>query len=203
MLSLLEEVSSLAEKLKAHLPLHQARITFISQFILALIRSRSINLYCIAEDFQTAADSDSSYRRIKRFSADHEYSYELILACLEIERFTLCMDRTNWKHGSKNDNYIVISIAWQGNSIPIVWECLDKNGGHSNTQEQVAVMTRVLNLIAADRIDNLLADQDFIGHEWFEWLKQQGLLSRLRVKESFPGEHNRACITIGVSSNIK
>lgn len=197
----MEEVSSLAEKLKAHLPLHQARITFISQFILALIRSRSTNLYRVAEEFQTTADSESSYRRIKRFFADYEYSYEqlgqLILACLEIERFTLCMDRTNWKHGSKNVNYLVISIAWQGNSIPIVWECLDKNGGNSNARERIAVMTRVLNLIPADRIDNLLADREFIGHDWFEWLDQQGLLCRLRVKESFPVEHNGACITIG------
>ena len=109
----MEEVSSLARKLKHHLPLHQARITFIAHFIVALIRSRSTNLYRVAEEFQTTADSESSYRRIKRFFADYEYSYEqpgqLILACLEIDRFTLCMDRSNWKHGSKDVNYLVIS----------------------------------------------------------------------------------------------
>ncbi|MDP0562353.1 MAG: hypothetical protein QS721_08520 [Candidatus Endonucleobacter sp. (ex Gigantidas childressi)] len=67
---------------------------------------------------------------IKRFFADYDYSFEqlgeLILSCLEMDRFILCMDRTNWKHGSKNVNYLVVSIAWQGASIPIVWECLDK-----------------------------------------------------------------------------
>ncbi|WP_419832344.1 IS4 family transposase [Endozoicomonas atrinae] len=197
----MEEVSSLARKLKHHLPLHQARITFIAQFILALIRSRSTNLYRVAEEFQTTADSESSYRRIKRFFADYEYSYEqlgqLILACLEIDRFTLCMDRTNWKHGSQDVNYLVISIAWQGNSIPIVWECLDKNGGNSNTQERIAVMKRVLKLIPADQIDSLLADREFIGHDWFEWLDQHNLRCRLRVKESFPVEHNGTNIAIG------
>ncbi|MDP0561901.1 MAG: hypothetical protein QS721_06060 [Candidatus Endonucleobacter sp. (ex Gigantidas childressi)] len=34
----MKDVSSLAKKLKAHLPLHQARITFIAQFIMALLR---------------------------------------------------------------------------------------------------------------------------------------------------------------------
>ncbi|MDP0560790.1 MAG: hypothetical protein QS721_00040 [Candidatus Endonucleobacter sp. (ex Gigantidas childressi)] len=88
---------------------------------MALLRSRSTNLYYVAEEFQS---SESSYRRIKRFLADYNYSFEqlseLILSCLDMNRFTLCMDRTNWKHCSKNVNYLVVPIAWQGTSIPIV-----------------------------------------------------------------------------------
>ncbi len=201
----MEEVSSLARKLKYHLPLHQARITFIAQFILALIRSRSNNLYRVAEKFQMTAGRESSYRRIKRFYADYEYSYEelgqLILGCLEIDRFTLCMDRTNWKHGSKDVNYLVISIAWQGNSIPIVWECLDKSSGN-NTKERIAVMKQVLKLIPADQIDSLLADREFIGHGWFEWLEQHNLRCRLRVKEGFPVKHNGGTSEKGVETSI-
>ena len=147
----MEEVSSLAEKLKAHLPWHQARIIFIAQFMLSLLRGRSTNLYRIAEEFQSEADSESSYRRIKRFFAGYSYCYtqlaRLILHWLELERYKLCMDRTNWKHGSKNVNYLVVSVAWQGASIPIAWECLDKNGGNSNTKERIALMERVLELI--------------------------------------------------------
>ncbi len=66
----MEEVSSLAWKLKYHLLLHQAGIIFIAQFILALIRSRFTNLHRVAEEFQMTSDSESSYRRIKRFFAD-------------------------------------------------------------------------------------------------------------------------------------
>ncbi|MDP0562864.1 MAG: hypothetical protein QS721_11285 [Candidatus Endonucleobacter sp. (ex Gigantidas childressi)] len=82
-----------------------------------------------------------------------------------MDRFTLCMDRTNWTHDSKNVNYLVVSAAWQGTSIPIVWECLDKKRGNNNTYERIAVMERVLNLIPIKRIDNLLAEREFIGHE--------------------------------------
>ncbi|MDP0561695.1 MAG: hypothetical protein QS721_04925 [Candidatus Endonucleobacter sp. (ex Gigantidas childressi)] len=60
----IKDVSSLAKKLKAHLPLHQARITVIAQFVTALLRSRSTKLYGVAEEFQTKADSESSYLRI-------------------------------------------------------------------------------------------------------------------------------------------
>ncbi|MDP0562329.1 MAG: hypothetical protein QS721_08395 [Candidatus Endonucleobacter sp. (ex Gigantidas childressi)] len=50
-----------------------------------------------------------------------------------MDRFTMCMDRINWKHGSKNVNYLVVSFAWQGSSIPIVWVCLDKKVATSKT----------------------------------------------------------------------
>ena len=72
----MEEVSSLAKELKAHLPWHQARIIFIAQFILVLIRGRSTNLYRIAEEFQSRAQFESSYRRIKRLFSGHSYCFE-------------------------------------------------------------------------------------------------------------------------------
>ncbi|MDP0561696.1 MAG: hypothetical protein QS721_04930 [Candidatus Endonucleobacter sp. (ex Gigantidas childressi)] len=42
---------------------------------------------------------------------------------------------------------------------------LDKKGGNFNTDERIAVMDRVLNIIPRKRIDNLLADREFIGHD--------------------------------------
>ena len=157
----MEDVSSLARELKAHLPWHQARIVFLAQFILALLRSRSCNFYRVAESFQSKAQVESSYRRIKRFFAGYTYCYEqlgkLILQWLNLSSYTLCMDRTNWKFGSKHVNYLVVSIAWQGASIPIAWTCLDKQGGNSSTDERIAIMERVLTLIPAAKIDGLLA----------------------------------------------
>ena len=51
----MKEVSSLTGELKAHLPWHQARIVFLAQFMLFLLRSRSCNVYRIAEAFQSMA----------------------------------------------------------------------------------------------------------------------------------------------------
>lgn len=46
-------------------------------------------------------------------------------------------------------------------------------------------MKKVIALIPAEKIDNLLADREFIGKEWFEWLEQNNLLFRLRIREDF------------------
>ncbi len=185
----MEDVSSLATELKAHLPWHQTRIIFLAQFMLSLLRARSTNLYRIAEQFQSPALSESSYTRIKRFFRGYDVCLEqigrLILHWLQLDRYTLCMDRTNWKYGGKDVNYLVVSIAWQGASIPIAWTCLSKGGGNSNTQERIEIMERVLALIPAEQIDNLLADREFIGQEWFDWLEQNNILFRLRIREDF------------------
>lgn len=182
----MQEVDSLAAKLKEHLPWHQARIIFMAQFMLSLLQARSVNLYRIAEHFQTYALTESSYRRIKRFFQKYDFSHlqlaRLILHWLPIDRYILCMDRTNWQYGKKHVNYLVVSIAWQGTSIPVVWVCLTKKGGNSNTEERIALMQKVLTLIPADKIDHLLADREFIGQEWFSWLKKQRLLFRLRIR---------------------
>ena len=183
----MEDISSLAKELKAHLPWHQARIIFLAQFILALIKARSCNLSRVAEEFQSKAQEESSYRRIKRFFSRYTYCYEqvarLILHWLELSQYTLCMDRTNWKFGANHVNYLVVSVAWQGASIPIAWTCLDKSGGNSNTSERIAIMKKVLNFIPAEKIENLLADREFVGQDWFNWLDEQGFSCRLRVKD--------------------
>ncbi|WP_062260337.1 IS4 family transposase [Endozoicomonas arenosclerae] len=186
----MEDVSSLAKELKAHLPWHQARIIFIAQFVLSLIRGRSTNLYRVAEEFQSQSHAESSYRRIKRFFAGYTYCYEqlakLILHWLNLNTYSLSMDRTNWQFGSKHINYLVVAIAWQGASIPIVWICLDKSGGNSNADERIAIMERVLKLIPAEKIDGLLADREFIGQEWFKWLDEQNITCRLRIRDNIP-----------------
>ncbi len=43
-------------------------------------------------------------------------------------------------------------------------------------------MEKVLTLIPAEKIDGLLADREFIGHDWFKWLDEQNILCRLRIK---------------------
>ena len=85
--------------------------------MLSLLRARSTNLYRVAENFQSSTLSESSYRRIKRFFTGYTVCLEqigrLILHWLELDRYSLCMDRTNWKYGGKDINYLVVSIAWQ------------------------------------------------------------------------------------------
>ncbi len=76
----------------------------------------------------------------------------------------------------------MVSAVYLGVSIPVSWVCLTKKGASSSTAECIALMKNVLELMPADKIDSLLADREFIGKEWFQWLKKQRLLFRLRIR---------------------
>lgn len=203
----MEEVSSLAQKIKEYFPIHQARITFMSQFILALLKSRSTNLYRIAENFQTCALTESSYRRIKRFFNDYDLDLslisQLVLDTFDLNDYTLCMDRTNWKHGNESVNFLVISIVWQETSIPLVWECLDKNGGNSNCEERISLLSKALKLIPSHKISRFIVDREFDGESWLIWLIKEQVPFCLRIKKNTKIEHkSKICTASSLFRNL-
>ena len=68
------ELSPLIAVLSASFDWHGARITFVAQFMLALIRVRTVNFAEIATAFCGEAKVDSNYRRIQRFFKDFSLS---------------------------------------------------------------------------------------------------------------------------------
>jgi hypothetical protein len=81
--------------------------------------------------------------------------------------FDLCLDRSNWKFGKKNINYLVLS--WRISkkiSIPLMFVELDK-AGNSNTQERVDLLKNFDEVFGFLRIKSLMADREFIGKKWF------------------------------------
>lgn len=77
----------------------------MTEFILGLITLRDVNLTGIALVICGNSEVSSAYRRLQRFFAKVEICYEclakLIVAIAKIDdtKWTLAMDRTNWKFG--------------------------------------------------------------------------------------------------------
>ena len=98
--------------------------------------------------------------------------------------FDLCLDRSNWKFGKKNINYLVLS--WRISkkiSIPLMFVELDK-AGNSNTQERVDLLKNFDEVFGFLRIKSLMADREFIGKKWFQMLDKSKIPYFIRVKEN-------------------
>ncbi len=93
------------------------------------------------------------------------------------------MDRTNWQYGRSNINILVLGVCYKGRAIPLLWTLLNKKG-NSNTQERIDLLNRFLNLYGHERIKSLLADREFIGQDWFIWLKKKQIPFNIRLKKS-------------------
>jgi len=99
-------------------------------------------------------------------------------------KFDLCLDRTNWKFGKKSINYLVLS--WRINkkiSLPLIFADLDKEG-NSNTAERLDLLKDFDAVFGFRRINSLIADREFVGHEWFKTLNKNEIPYFIRVKQN-------------------
>jgi hypothetical protein len=88
----------------------------------------------------------------------------------------------NWKFGRVNINILVLGIAHNGIAFPILWSLLPK-AGNSNTAERVALLERFLSIFGCDKINYLVADREFVGKQWFDFLHQKNIPFRIRIKK--------------------
>ena len=98
--------------------------------------------------------------------------------------FRLAMDRTNWKFGEKNINALTLAVVYQGVAFPILFKMLDKQG-NSHTNERIEILERYKSLFGVQTIDCLLADREFVGEHWIDYLNKNVIRYHIRIRENF------------------
>lgn len=76
-----------------------------------------------------------------------------------------------------------MSIGCKGIGIPIFWVNL-KRAGNSKTPERIQALNKAINLIGKKRIKYFLADREFVGSEWFNWLLESSIPFLIRIKKN-------------------
>jgi len=137
-------------------------------------------------------------RRIQSFIADYLLDSDLIARLIfkmlpHKPPYRLAMDRTNWKFGETNINVLTLAIVYQGVAFPILISMLDKRG-NSHTRERIAMIERYtctlyevrsIQLFGYQTIDCLLADREFVGENWIEYLNNMKIRYHIRIRENF------------------
>lgn len=182
----MKHINELSKILNYHLNWNKARITCLAQMLRSIIAVKTVNLSQIALGFCSKSKHESSYKRIQRFLRFFEFDLssivKIVFAVFPLSRkIILIMDRTNWKWGKTHINILVLSIAYHGVSIPIFWHNLAK-AGNSKTEDRIKIVSKILNFIGANKIKYLLADREFVGNEWFDWLMATKIKFIIRIK---------------------
>jgi len=165
---------------------NKSRVKFFVSFIIALCKVQTVCFNKLAQGFEGKAKVESKMRRIQRFFANFIVDTNLIAKLIfnllpEKPPYRLCLDRTNWKYGAANINILMISIAYQGMAIPILWTMLPKRG-NSNTCERKELIQRFLDLFGEECIEAFLADREFIGDDWFGELIHNQIPFYIRIR---------------------
>jgi len=112
-----DPVRELKGVLAEHLPWHGARIGFLAQFLLALFKVRSVNLAELATGLGGRTQVDSHYKRLQRFFRSFEIDPDswagllVRLVAVGDGPWRLTLDRTHWKFGAADINFLVLGIA--------------------------------------------------------------------------------------------
>jgi hypothetical protein len=166
---------------------NKQRIACFVQMLLAIMVVRTVNLTVIAAQICGKTKLSNRYRRLQRFFQNIRIDYDVVarfifrIFCFGNNKVYLTMDRTNWKWGKKNINILFLGIVYRGIAIPIYWLVLNK-AGNSSTRERIALVNRFIKIFGKDRIAGLLADREFIGKKWFDWLSQGNIPFYIRIR---------------------
>jgi hypothetical protein len=179
-------LAPLLETLRPHFGLNKTRLETLAVLLVGLANGRTVNLSHLASQFPGDALHASNYRRLQRFfqhvRLDGDIAARLIVRMLNLRRPTLlALDRTNWKLGGRDVNVLVLAVVTRRFRVPLMWTLLD-HGGNSDTAQRIALMRRYLCLFGASSIEALLADREFIGAEWLEFLIENNVPFAIRLK---------------------
>ena len=169
--------------------LNLARIRLICSLITSLCKVKSVNYTKLSLGFDGKAETPSNYRRIQRFMSGVELPQQLVARLIfnllpDRGSLVLVMDRTNWKFGQANINILMLGVSYKNVAFPLMFRMLDKRG-NSSTAERIALMQDFINWFGKDCIDCLLADREFIGEQWLDFLNTNSIRYYIRIRNNF------------------
>lgn len=182
----------LAGTLSRPFGLSKRRLETLGSLISGCIVSRTVNLSHIAGHVPGPAQVASRYRRLQRFfqhaCLDGGAVAQTIVALLGLRPpFTLCLDRTNWQIGKTDVNILVLAIAGKKLRVPLLWTMIDGRGP-SDTAARIALIDRFCDLFGRAAIAMLVADREFIGAQWFDFLVEKDIPFVIRVRQNLSVE---------------
>jgi len=107
--------------------------------------------------------------------------FKLLPDCNDL---VLVLDRTNWKFGSKNINILMLGISYKNVAFPLMFIMLNKRG-NSDMQERMGLIKQYIEWFGKHTIDCLLADREFIGDEWLQFLNDNSIRYYIRIRNNF------------------
>lgn len=189
-----------------------ARKTFVSLFLIGLIKIRKVQFNELAQVLNDEAKAASNQNRIEDFFREVDINFQavarLMLTLLPKKvKLRLTIDRTEWDFGKCQVNILMVLIGCGDLQWPLYWELLDNKSGNSNSQDRIDVLEKCFAVVDRKRIGLVVGDREFVGHKWIKYRKDNRLnfvmrfpkhhLLTTRSQETFPIEE----LTLGVGQS--
>lgn len=182
-----QALTTLEQALRPHLPVSKDRRDTAALLVVGMVSARTVNLSHIASERPGTVQVASTYRRLQRFFQHVElgadWSAPVAAKLLGLEgSWTLALDRTQWRVGERDVNFLVLAAVTPRFRVPLIWSVIE-GPGCSDTAGRIALMRRYLALFDVSTIRLLLADREFVGAKWLNFLEDSGIPFAIRLRE--------------------
>jgi hypothetical protein len=148
--------------------------TFIGM-VMGLFDQGNVQHHALCKGLLSFGTLKSKLERIRRFFAYQVFDYNKIAYQIVLKIFGtipsmhLILDRTNWKFGQTDINYLVLAARIGKVTFPLFWTMLDHQGC-SDFQQRRELLEQFKKTFGLEFIRSFTADREFIGQEWIQYL---------------------------------
>jgi Transposase DDE domain len=181
---------SLFDVLRPVIKLDARHLVVLVALVLAVIDRRTSVLNSLKTHVQLPGSPEVRKKRLSRLmqcQLPEHLLIHLVLPLLVEGHLELTLDRTNWKFGVVDINFLILGMYWKGTSLPLLWTLLP-HSGNSTQAERCTLINRFLvafqSYTDTHRISGLLADREFIGKDWFRFLRRKHIPVCIRLKSN-------------------
>lgn len=187
----------LVGEIKRFFPIHRTCVVKVFMLLIqCILRCRTVCLYKCRTEVGSVLEKkniklNTAYTRLIRFFKIKHIDafcigiFQLILHLVNFHGpVYMSMDRTNWKIGRNNINVLFIGLLLpNGIFIPVLWE-LYKKRGNTSEQERCELINRFFKVWPnyTEIEITLLGDREFIGVDWFGYMKRVGFSFVIRAR---------------------
>jgi hypothetical protein len=95
--------------------------------------------------------------------------------------FVVAIDRTEWQLGKSWVNVLMLSVSYKRVAIPLLWTVWEEKGCSDNGERR-QILERFIKEFGRQSIRFVTADREFASKEWLEYLVDEQIGFRLRIK---------------------
>ncbi len=168
-------IRSFTEKLTQTFGWRKERCQTFAGLVMGLLDQSNVQHHALSQGVESPGPLKSKLEKIRRFFAKQEFNYQHIarqtLLCTfgKIPSMHVILDRTNWKFGRSDVNYLVLAVRIGKVTFPLFWSLLE-HSGCSDYQQRRDLLEQFRTTFGFEYILSLTADREFIGKEWIGYL---------------------------------
>jgi hypothetical protein len=179
-------IATLRESLRPRLGLSKDRVETLALIVIAMVSARTVNLSHLAAERPGSVQVASTYRRLQRFfqhvRLGRDWAAPVVAELAGLRgSWHLALDRTQWRIGTREVNFLVLAAVTRRFRVPLMWSLI-RGRGNSSTRQRIALMRRYLELFGVSSIRLLLADREFIGRDWIDFLCENNIPFAIRLR---------------------